>query len=109
MIKEGSFVVYTMKNELGLVKRITDDGCFVWYHMGGTAAKSPFHIIEPIYPHQVLQNTFSNEYAKKSLIERRLRMLTGGDVSDLIDDDDIRRNLLFEFKKISEYQSTIGL
>ena len=92
--KEGTFVRYTMKDELGLIKRVTEDGCFVWYHMGGTAAKSPFHIIEPLTVRDIMHGLFSNEYAVPSLLERYIRFHTEGDTSDLIDDGDIRFNVL---------------
>lgn len=86
----GSFVRYTIKNELGLIGEIRFNGARCWYHTGGTRSMSPYEIIEPITLEELLSETFSNEYAKASLIERSLRIQEGGDVSDLIDDAEIR-------------------
>ena len=93
--KEGTFVYYGLQNELGLIKRIVDDRCFVWYHMGGTCARTPFSIIEPITVNDIMNSPdFSNEYAVPSLLERYIRFHTEGDTSDLIDGGDIRPNVL---------------
>ena len=86
----GGFVHYIPKNELGVVGSIKADGAGCWYHMGGTRAMTPYTIIEPLSIDEVLALTFVNEYAKPSLIERSCRVIEGGDVSDLIDDCDIR-------------------
>lgn len=42
--KVGEYIVYQNGDrfELGKIKRITDDGAFVYYHGGDTAAKTPF-------------------------------------------------------------------
>lgn len=42
--KEGELIVYQNGDrfEIGKIKRITEDGAFVWYHEGETAAKTPF-------------------------------------------------------------------
>ncbi|MBO6269428.1 MAG: hypothetical protein J6N19_09850 [Clostridium sp.] len=42
--KEGEYIVYQNgeRFEIGKIKRITNDGAFVWYHEGETAAKTPF-------------------------------------------------------------------
>ena len=89
-ILPGTFVRYLPKNELGLVGEMKFNGARCWYHSGGTRAMTPYDIIEPITLDEVLQNTFSNEYAKASLIERHYRLHEGGDTSDLIDDPGIR-------------------
>ena len=43
-LKEGEYIVYQNgeRFEIGKIKRITNDGAFVWYHEGETAAKTPF-------------------------------------------------------------------
>ena len=93
-ITSGSLVVYTAKNEIGLVKRVTNKGAFVWYHMGGTASMTTFDIMEPISTFEALKRTFSNEYAKASLFERRIRLNDeNGDVDDLIDERHIRESV----------------
>ena len=42
--KESEYIVYQNgeRFEIGKIKRITNDGAFVWYHEGDTAAKTPF-------------------------------------------------------------------
>ena len=42
--KVGEYIIYRNgdRYELGKIKRITDDGAFVYYHGGDTAAKTPF-------------------------------------------------------------------
>ena len=42
--KEGELIIYQNGDrfEIGKIKRITEDGAFVWYHEGETAAKTPF-------------------------------------------------------------------
>ena len=42
--KEGEYIIYRNgeQYEIGRIKRITDDGAFVWYSNGETAAKTPF-------------------------------------------------------------------
>lgn len=89
----GSFVRYKIKNKLGVVGELTFNGARCWYHSGGTREMSPYEIIERFSYEDVLNSTFSNEYAKASLIERHFRVHEGGDVSDLIDDKDIRPSI----------------
>lgn len=49
---EGQIVVYknpaTYDCEIGKIKRLCDDGAFVWYHMGETAAKTRYEDLYPI-------------------------------------------------------------
>lgn len=42
--KPGELIIYKNGDrfEIGKIKRITEDGAFVWYHEGDTAAKTPF-------------------------------------------------------------------
>lgn len=42
--KAGEYIIYQNgeRFEIGKIKRITNDGAFVWYHEGETAAKTPF-------------------------------------------------------------------
>ena len=61
---EGDYVIYALCEDeyhrpikpgtfqIGLIKRIVDDGAFVWYHEGDTASKTPFvmmHKLENAY------------------------------------------------------------
>lgn len=42
--REGELIVYVNGEtfQIGEIKRICDDGAFVWYHEGNTASKTPF-------------------------------------------------------------------
>ena len=42
--KPGEYIIYQNGDcfELGKIKRVTDDGAFVYYHEGDTASKTPF-------------------------------------------------------------------
>lgn len=42
--KEGEYILYQNGDtfELGKIKRLCDNGAFVWYHEGETAAKTSF-------------------------------------------------------------------
>ena len=95
----GSFVRYKQKNELGVVSEMKFIGARCWYRLDGIRAMTPYEIIEPINIEQVLGTKFSNEYAKGSLIERSMRLIEGGDVSDLIDDCDVRPEIKKLLKK----------
>ena len=48
--KEGEYIIYRNgeQYEIGRIKRITDDGAFVWYSNGETAAKTPFDCMHKI-------------------------------------------------------------
>ena len=60
----GDLVVYSRDGgdhfELGVIKRVVDDGAFVWYHTGDTAAKTPWRCLHKV----------ENAYAARSLISR---------------------------------------
>ena len=47
---EGDYIIYQNgdRYEIGKIKRIVDDGAFVWYHDGETAAKTPFERMHKI-------------------------------------------------------------
>lgn len=105
-VKVGGFVRYKLKNELGLVGEITERSARVWYHMGGTRATTAFDLIEAIPVVEAQYSKFSNEYAKPSLFERRERLLKGGDISDLIDDKDIRPEIRQIFEAIKNKGGT---
>lgn len=42
--KEGELIIYTNGDrfEIGKIKRLCDDGAFVYYHEGDTASKTPY-------------------------------------------------------------------
>ncbi len=47
---EGELILYQngTRFEIGKIKRIVDDGAFVYYHDGETAAKTPFDCMRKI-------------------------------------------------------------
>lgn len=48
--KPGELIIYKNgdKYEIGKIKRLTEDGAFVWYHEGETAAKTPFEFMHKL-------------------------------------------------------------
>ncbi len=57
--KEGEYIIYQNgdRYEIGKIKRIVDDGAFVWYHDGETAAKTPFERMHKIANEYVIGET----------------------------------------------------
>lgn len=89
-LKVGDFVRYKDKNEVGLVGDIKGDKLKCWWHTGGTRSTIDISQVDKLSLKSVVDGLFSNQYAKASLLERELRLRAGKDVSDLIDDKDIR-------------------
>lgn len=56
---EGQYIIYKNgdRYEIGKIKRITQDGAFVWYSCGDTAAKTPFDCMHPIINDYVIGET----------------------------------------------------
>ena len=105
-IGEASLVIYKPKNELGLVKEvISQDKVRVWYHTGGTSAVTPTEYLKRIATIKAYSTKFTNEYAKLSLLERQERMNENRDVSDLIDNDDVRDNIKKMYEIFMEGQN----
>lgn len=100
--KTGDFVRYIMKNEVGLVKSVGEETIRCWWHMGGTSALINKNLTKRLSLSEVLNEEFANEYCKESLLERKVRLNEGGDVSDLIDERHIRKNLKKEFYENSK-------
>ena len=61
--KEGEYIIYQNgdRYEIGKIKRIVDDGAFVWYHSGETAAKTPFERMHKIANEYVIGETSLGE------------------------------------------------
>lgn len=57
--KESEYIIYRNgeRYELGRIKRITEDGAFVWYSNGETAAKTPFDCMHKIENSYVISET----------------------------------------------------
>lgn len=99
-IVKGDFVRYIANNELCLVGKVEDDNLRCWCHMGGTRALMKSNQVELLKIGEAMGSEFTNEHAKSSLAERALRLNEGKDVTDLIDEYDIRRDLILMLKKI---------
>lgn len=93
-IKVRDFVIYKPKSELGLVGKVDGDNLRCWFNIGGTKALVNVDLTEVISVEETMSTKFANEYAKLSLIERSFRLKEGGDVTDLIDDKDIRIEII---------------
>ena len=48
--KENELIIYKNGDrfEIGKINRLTEDGAFVWYHSGETAAKTPYHCMHKL-------------------------------------------------------------
>ena len=57
--KENEIVLYQNgdKFQVGRIKRLCDDGAFVWYHSGDTAAKTPYENLHKLQNATCLTNT----------------------------------------------------
>ena len=46
----GEYIIYVNgdRYELGRIKRLTEDGAFICYHEGETAAKTPYDLIHKL-------------------------------------------------------------
>lgn len=57
--KEGEYIIYQNGDsfEIGKIKRLTDDGAFVYYHDGDTAALTPFDCMHKIVNAYTIKNT----------------------------------------------------
>ena len=55
----GEYVIYENGStfELGRIKRIADDGAFVYYHEGQTASKTPFDHLHKLVNSYVISQT----------------------------------------------------
>lgn len=60
---EGELVVYRNGStyEIGRVKRLCDDGAFVYYHQGDTAAKTPYDVMHKLVNKQCIVATALGE------------------------------------------------
>ena len=57
--KAGQYVIYRNGDsyEIGKIKRVVDDGAFVYYSSGDTAANTPFDCMHPIVNEYVIDKT----------------------------------------------------
>ena len=72
--KEGELIIYQNGDrfEIGKIKRITEDGAFVWYHEGETAAKTPFDCMHKLVnAYAILDDSLGGEEGGKFRNRRR--------------------------------------
>lgn len=57
--REGDLIIYQNgdRYEIGKIKRITNDGAFVWYSTGETAAKTPFDCMHKLINSHAIEKT----------------------------------------------------
>ena len=57
--KAGEYIIYRNgdRYEIGKIKRVTEDGAFVYYSEGDTAAKTPFSLMHKIANEYVIGET----------------------------------------------------
>jgi hypothetical protein len=57
--REGELIIYQNgeRFEIGKIKRLTDDGAFVYYHEGDTASKTPYDCMHKIINAFTIKNT----------------------------------------------------
>lgn len=55
----GEYIIYVNGDrcEIGRIKRICDDGCFVAYHEGDTCAKTPWNCIHKLANEYCIKET----------------------------------------------------
>lgn len=74
----GQFVRYKVKNEVGLIGEVCEEGKLrVWWHTGGTRAQIDVDLVELVEVPAV-DDEYSNAYAISSLLKRREILLTYG-------------------------------
>lgn len=57
--KEGEYIIYVNgdKYELGRVKQVCEDGCFVAYSEGETGAKTPYDCMHKLINRHCIKST----------------------------------------------------
>ena len=57
--EEGQLIIYQNgdRYEIGKIKRIVENGAFVYYSSGETAAKTPFDLMHPLVNAYVIGET----------------------------------------------------
>ena len=58
--KEGELIIYHNgdRYEIGKIKRLCDDGAFVWYSTGETAAKTPYEHMHKLVNSYVIEKEY---------------------------------------------------
>lgn len=82
---ENELIIYQNGDrfEIGRIKRLTEDGAFVYYHSGDTASKTPFDCMHKLQnahciPFTILGGGFSrNEKCSKAELKEMLNQMYG--------------------------------
>ena len=71
--KEGECIIYVNgdKYELGRIVSLRDDGAFVCYHEGETAAKTPYHCMHKLVNAYAIKETTlgGGRFERKEVME----------------------------------------
>lgn len=94
--KAGEFIIYQNgeRFQIGKIKRVTDDGAFVFYSEGDTAAKTPFHCMHKIENAYVIKGSSLGG-------ERKARKAKGADLEHC--DSCQKRHFCESYSLISAY------
>ena len=62
--EEGEYIIYigTCGMVLGKIKRIVEDGAFVYYSSGETAAKTPFRMMHKLKNQELIKKSILGGY-----------------------------------------------
>ena len=80
--KVGEYIIYVNgdRYELGRIKRLTEDGAFICYHEGETAAKTPYDLMHKLVNGFAIKDTtIGGEVFKESEDKKKK---TYGDIYD---------------------------
>lgn len=86
-ITPGQVILYSNgdRHELGVVKRVTETGAFVNYHMGDTAAHTGFEHMKPIeneYAFLIVRKSVETEVRYNPILQLSERIILGMDSYD---------------------------
>lgn len=72
--KVGEYIIYVNgdRYELGIIKRLTEDGAFICYHEGETAAKTPYDLIHKLINGFTIKDTIIGGEVFKALEQKSI-------------------------------------
>ena len=76
--RPGEYIIYQNgeRFEIGKIKRVTDDGAFVYYNEGDTAAKTPFDCMHKLVNASTIKADSLGGEAPETTNEERIRSLS---------------------------------
>lgn len=98
--KENELIIYQNGDrfEIGRIKRVVEDGAFIYYHSGETASKTPFDCMHKLQnahciPFTILGGKFSkNADFNKEELKEMLNQVHGVSSENYIDTDSVGNN-----------------